>query len=162
VTIKSLSLVRPLRASGSTRPTARTRAAALLLASITLAAGTYVLPALLGSRSDEPSARREAPLPGVANPPADTPAGAAASHGDRQDVDARIAFWSGRVKEQPSDFLSLIQLGLTYAENGRFAADLGSYERASGAIDRALAISPSYPPAIRARAAIRYALERSW
>jgi tetratricopeptide (TPR) repeat protein len=158
VTFSRLSLTRPLRVAGSFRPAARRRATVLMIASIALAAGTYVLPLVPGSRSVDTQQRQEAPLPGVANPPADAPAGTASGEGDRQSVDDRIAFWSGRIQQQRSDFLSLIQLGLTYAEKGRLSADLDSYDRASTAIDRALAISSGYPPAIRARAAIRYAL----
>jgi tetratricopeptide (TPR) repeat protein len=154
VTFRLLSMPGSIRALGSLHRTARTRAAALLIASVILTAGTYVVPMVFESHAGDGATPYEAPLPGVANPPA----GAAPGDGDRQDVDERIAFWSGRVQQQPSDFLSLIQLGLTYAEKGRLAADLGSYERASAAIDRALAVSPSYPPAIRARAALRYAL----
>jgi tetratricopeptide (TPR) repeat protein len=132
-------------------------AAALLIASVALAAGTYFLQPIFGSRSSEPIAGKAVPLPGVANPPADA-AGGVPVTGDRLDVDDRIAFWSARVQEQKSDFLSLIQLGVTYAEKGRLSADLDSYSRATEAIDRALAISPGYPPAIRARAAVRFAL----
>ena len=135
----------------------RTGAAALLVASVALAAATYLLPPLIGSRPSEPAAGHAAPLPGVANPPADAVGGAAVTD-DRMGVDDRIAFWTARIQQQKSDFLSLIQLGLTYAEKGRLAADLDSYSRATESIDNALAISPSYPPAIRARAAIRFAL----
>ncbi|HEV8489005.1 MAG TPA: tetratricopeptide repeat protein [Candidatus Limnocylindrales bacterium] len=76
----------------------------------------------------------------------------------RLTIDQRIDFWAARVSEQPSDFLSLVQLGLAHAESARLAGDLDGYGRASAAIDRALALSPEYPPAIRARATVRYAL----
>jgi tetratricopeptide (TPR) repeat protein len=70
----------------------------------------------------------------------------------------RLAFWAERVEATPNDFLSLVQLALVKAEGARLTADLGGYQRALADIDRSLAIVPAYPPTIRARASIRYAL----
>lgn len=75
----------------------------------------------------------------------------------RLSLPERIAFWSTRVQQQPSDFLSYIQLAVSWSEQGRLRSDIDAYQRASEAVDRALAISPAYPQALAVRASIRFA-----
>ena len=133
------------------------RTGLILVASLAVAGGTYAWSAVRPTPPPSTAAVVIAP-PGVAQAPSDVTAPNANPGADRRSVDERIAFWTKRLDEQPSDFLSLIQLGVTYAEKGRLTADLDSYARASAAVDRALRLSPEYPPAIKARGAIRFAL----
>jgi tetratricopeptide (TPR) repeat protein len=77
---------------------------------------------------------------------------------DRLPLDDRLAFWTDRVAAQPNDFLSLTQLAQAHVESARLTADLAGYQRAAELIDAALAVVPAYPPTIRARGAVRYAM----
>jgi tetratricopeptide (TPR) repeat protein len=70
----------------------------------------------------------------------------------------RATFWADRVKARPDDFLSLVQLALVDAERARLTADLGAYDQALALIDRSLEIVPAYPPTIRARSSVRFAI----
>lgn len=70
----------------------------------------------------------------------------------------RIAFWTKRVQEQPSDDLSLLQLAAAYSEQGRLHVDLDAYARALEAANRALAISSGYPPGLATRASIEFSI----
>jgi tetratricopeptide (TPR) repeat protein len=98
------------------------------------------------------------PVPGDVAPLAggDTWAGPAVD--GRLPIPDRLAFWAARVEAAPDDFLSLTQLALVRAEGARLTADLDGYQRALAEIDRSLAIVPAYPPTIRVRGSIRYAL----
>lgn len=132
------------------------RAVGLLLAAILIAGLSYVVAFV---RTNPPAARPILPVPGDVVPLAgagDAAAGAAAD--GRLAIADRLAFWATRVAATPGDFLSLGQLALVEAEQARLTADLDGYQRALADIDRSLAIVPAYPPTIRARGSIRFAL----
>jgi tetratricopeptide (TPR) repeat protein len=149
----------------ASRVTARTgdrsgrpgRVLGVLLAALVIAGGTY----LAGPRSDPTDApAQQTPVP----PPGDVadlsgPGDAlGASPDGRLPIADRLAFWAGRVAARPDDFLSLGQLALVEAEQARLTSDLEGFRRALGTIHRSLEIVPAYPPTIRARGSIRFAL----
>jgi tetratricopeptide (TPR) repeat protein len=134
------------------RPAVRpVRTAGVLAAAVAIAAIGW----LVGPQGATPSPR----VAVVAAPPipGGTPQSATGSADGRLDTAERIAFWTTRIREQPSDFLSWIQLATAHAEQARRAADIDAYARALAAVDEALEIVPAYPPAFAVRAALRYA-----
>jgi hypothetical protein len=122
----------------------------LLVAALGLVAATYVAQAV-NARPAEPAPRTPIAAPGA------QPASRDAASGTLT-LPEQIAFWTRRVAEQPSDFLSLTQLAVAHAEQARLTFDVAGYDRASEAVERALSISPQNPATVRARAAIRVAL----
>lgn len=125
------------------------RAVAFLGAALLLAAGTYVAPAIrdaLVGPSTVPPSKGLLALPGQAT----TPDG-------QLPITDRIAFWTKRVTEQPTDDLSWLQLAAVYSEQGRLHVDLDAYARALDAANHALAIAPKYPPGLAVRASILFA-----
>lgn len=134
------------------------RAAGVFIAAVLIAGGSYLLAPIL--RSGEGATTRPIlPVPGDVAPLAaggDAPAGATVD--GRLPIGERIAFWTARVEASPEDHLSLVQLALVETEQARLTGDLAGYERALADIDRSLAIVPAYPPTIRARGSVRYAL----
>lgn len=140
-------------------PTRRLGRPMAFLASALLVAGiTYVVGPLLQAAPASVSAPA-IPVPGDIAPivNGDQPA-TGATAGGRLPVADRLAFWADRVKANPGDFLSLVQLALVEAEGARLRVDLDGYERALADIDRSLTLVPAYPPTIRARGSIRFAL----
>lgn len=142
-------------------PASRTRrsprALGLLAAAILVAAGSYLGPAISGNLSGRNNAPSAAPHVGLV-----VPGGAAAQDsgtiGDgRLPLTERIAFWTTRIEEQPTDYVSFVQLAVTWSEQGRLRLDLDAYTRAGNAVERALAVAPAYPAALSARASIRFA-----
>jgi len=130
------------------------RAVGVLAAAVLLTAGSYLGPALLG---DSAGPAADAPRDILTIPGGAPAAGGTSTAEGRFPLPERIAFWTTRVQEQPSDFLSYIQLAVTWSEQGRLRVDLEAYARADEAIERALAIAPAYPPAFAVRASIRFA-----
>lgn len=138
------------------------RAVALLLAAVAVAGMTWVAAPLLRSTpaAGTTTARSPAepvPAPGAAAP-IGGPAGVGGAIDGRLPLAERMAFWAGRVEAHPNDFLSLAQLATAHAERARLTADLAAYDQALGLIDRSIALVPDYPPTIRARASVRYAI----
>ena len=137
------------------------RVTRLLIAAVLIAAASWLIGPGLGAADPAPtSAELTVPLPGAV-PAIDGTASiglTGPTADDRLALDERLDFWAARVADRPDDFLSLTQLALTEAEGARLAADLAAYDRAAALIDRALAELPAYPPTIRARGAIRFAL----
>ena len=134
------------------RPAVRpVRAAGVLLAALAIAAIGWLVGPQAATPSPDAAAVAAPPIPGG------IPQSATGSADGRLDIAERIALWTARIREQPSDFLSWIQLAGAQGEQGRRAADIGAYERALDAVDEALAIVPAYPPAFAVRAAVRYA-----
>ena len=131
---------------------------AVLVAGLGWTVGTVAGPLLDGRSSD--GAVVDVPLPGdvapIGEPASDD--GVGPTPADRLPLEARLDFWTARVADRPEDFLSLTQLAMTEVEGARLGADLAAYERAAGLVDRALAVLPAYPPTIRARGQIRFAL----
>lgn len=151
-------LTGPASAGGRIRSMRPGRAVGLLLAALLIAGGSYAVGPLL---RPTPTAVPQpiVPVPGDVAPlagAADEAAGATAD--GRLPIADRLAFWADRVAARPDDFLSLVQLALVEAEQARLTADLDGYQRALAEIDRSLAIVPAYPPTIRARGSIRFAL----
>jgi tetratricopeptide (TPR) repeat protein len=109
-------------------------------------------------RGDEVATQPLLPVPGDVAPLAGGSTAAGATVDGRLPIADRQAFWAERVEATPNEFLSLVQLALVNAESARLTADLDGYQRALADIDRSLAIVPAYPPTIRARASIRYAV----
>lgn len=137
------------------------RGVGVLLAAIVIAAGTY-LTAVLGSGGPSTPATTPVPVLPVPGDIAPLAAGGDQAAGPTADgrlpIADRLAFWTGRVQANPGDFLSFVQLALVEAEGARLTVDLDGYQRALVHIDRSLAIVPAYPPTIRARGSIRFAL----
>jgi tetratricopeptide (TPR) repeat protein len=153
------------RASRLRRPGRPGRAVLLLIAALAVAAASWTIgPALagLGRPAAPADAGRTVPLPGNVAALGDAPGAGTGAVGptadDRLPLADRRSFWAARVAARPADFLSLTQLALVEAETARSTADLGAYQRAAALIDRALAEVPAYPPTIRARGGIRFAL----
>jgi tetratricopeptide (TPR) repeat protein len=126
--------------------------AAVGIAILTYAVGPLVRPA---PKAVHPPVL---PVPGDVAPLAVGADAAGATVDGLRPIAERLAFWSARVEARPDDFLSLLQLALVEAELARQTADLNGYESALADIDRSLAIVPAYPPTIRARGSLRYAL----
>ncbi len=156
VTTTQRSMRFPVRTGvGSRRPG---RSAGFLLAALIVAVGSYVAAPLLRP-ARPPASRPILPVPGDVAPLAGGGGAAAGVTVDgRLAIADRLAFWAGRVKATPGDYLSLVQLALVEAEQARLTVDLDGYERALSEIDRSLAILSAYPPTIRARGSIRFAL----
>jgi tetratricopeptide (TPR) repeat protein len=137
------------------------RATRLLIAAVVIAGGSWLTGPLLGATvGDPPPTDMTVPLPGAV-PAIDGSASTGLTGptaDDRLALDDRLDFWAARVADRPDDFLSLTQLALTEAEGARLTADLAAYDRAAALVDRALLELPAYPPTIRARGAIRFAL----
>lgn len=134
------------------------RPVAFLTAALLIAGATYVTSPLLQTPR-APVAAPALTVPGGIAPIADSdPPAAGATAAGRLPVADRVAFWAGRVEANPGDFLSPIQLALAEAEQARLTVDLAGYERAQADIERSLALVPAYPPTIRARGSIRFAL----
>jgi tetratricopeptide (TPR) repeat protein len=133
------------------RPRSGLRPLAFLLAAVVVAAVSYAAQGLW-PQSAAPEPRTGLPVPGA--PAAVDPDGA----GSMLDSAERIAFWAGRVREQPNDFLSWTQLAIAQSDAARLTADLDGYDRASAAVEKALALVPHNPTTIRVRASIRFAL----
>jgi len=147
--LRSLTIGGPRRAG---------RVAGILVAAVLIAVGSHVVAPSLRP-AGPPPARPALPVPGDVAPLAATAEAAVGATADgRRSVADRIAFWADRVEATPGDFLSLVQLALAEAERARLSVDLDGYERALADIDRSLAIVPAYPPTIRARGSIRFAL----
>jgi tetratricopeptide (TPR) repeat protein len=128
----------------------------ILLSAVAIAAGSLAAAPLLRPAPIAPP-RVVVPLPGTPATIGDT-TGVGGAIDDRLPLDQRISFWAKRVEAHPDDFLSIVQLALVDAERARLTADLGTYEQALALIDRSIALVPSYPPTIRARASIRFAI----
>ena len=133
------------RSAGQRRPS---RALGVLLAAVLIAGATYLAPAIHDAivGSTPPPPRELLAVPGQAT----TPDG-------RLPLADRIAFWTQRIAEQPSDYLSMLHLAAAWTEQGRLRLDLDAYARALDAAERALAIAPAYPPGLGVRASIRFA-----
>lgn len=140
--------------TGSRRPN---RIAGFFAAAVLIAVGTYLAAPLLHPAAG-PTAQPGLPVPGDVAPLAGGGDAPAVTVDGRLPLADRLAFWAARVEANPDDFLSLVQLALVEAEQARLTVDLDGYERALSDIDRSLAIVPAYPPTLRARGSIRFAL----
>lgn len=129
----------------------------VLLAALVIAGGSYIAGPLSGA-TDVRAPQSDVRVPGDVAALADPMDTLGATADGRLPIADRLTFWADRVAVRPDDFLSLVQLALVEAEQARLSADLDGYRRALTDIDRSLAIVPAYPPTIRARGSIRFAL----
>lgn len=128
------------------------RAVGLLAAAALVAVGSYLGPMI------HPYSPASAPLAGLPVPGGVVAPDDGTSVTGQLPLAQRIAFWTTRVREQPSDYVSFVQLAVTWSEQGRLRLDLDAYMRATEAVERALAIAPAYAPALIVRGSIRYAI----
>lgn len=150
------------------RPRRPDRSIAILLAAIVLACASWVAGTVRSGPAPGPAGGAAAGSTAGARPPVvPAPGGVAPIEGPgavggavdgRLPLAERIAFWTERVRARPDDFLSLVQLATVHAERARATADLAAYDQALQLIERAIVVVPDYPPTIRARAAVRFAI----
>jgi tetratricopeptide (TPR) repeat protein len=139
------------------RPAKPGRALGILIAAVVIAGGTYIAGPRTGPTNTH-APQANVPVPGDVAALTGPGAAPGATVDGRLPIADRLTFWADRVAARPDDFLSLVQLALVEAEQARLSADLDRYQRALTDIDRSLAIVPAYPPTIRARGSIRFAL----
>jgi tetratricopeptide (TPR) repeat protein len=72
-------------------------------------------------------------------------------------TDAQIAFWRERIEQAPQDFVSLTYLGQTFLRKARETGDVGDYQRAESALNKAVDLDPDYEFALAYLAAARFA-----
>jgi tetratricopeptide (TPR) repeat protein len=70
----------------------------------------------------------------------------------------QIAFWSGRVSEQPKAYLDLTLLGQAFLRKARETSEIDYYVRAETALRRALRINPRYVQAQAVLASVLYSV----
>jgi tetratricopeptide (TPR) repeat protein len=157
MTQATLSKLTPTATTSRPRSGWPRRAEGILAAAVLISVLSYAVGPVV-RRGDEVTTRPVPPVPGDVAPPAGGSAAAGATVDGRLPIPDRLAFWAARVEAAPDDFLSLTQLAFVRAEGARLTADLDGYQRALADIDRSLAIVPAYPPTIRVRGSIRYAL----
>ncbi|MCI0344761.1 MAG: tetratricopeptide repeat protein, partial [Chloroflexi bacterium] len=133
----------------SPRPRRAPRALTFLAAAVLIAVGSYLAPVARDALFGAPGGSGPKELLAVP--------GQALTPDGRLPLTDRIAFWTQRVTEQPSDDLSWLQLAAAYSEQGRLRVDLDAYARALQAANRALEIAPKYPPGLAVRGSILFA-----
>ena len=110
-----------------------------------------------------------APPPPIAIPGAEAPAVGALdgdnattpmSAADLGRIQADIAFWSARLKQRPTDFVSAEKWGETEMELARATGDLTAYLRAGAAFDQALRLYPDMALARGLKGAVLVSLHR--
>jgi len=83
------------------------------------------------------------------------------SHADQVDlINSDIAFWSGRFRAHPTDFVSATQWGLREIDLGRATGDVTAYLRAEAAFDAALKTFADNPAAIAYKGSVLISLHR--
>lgn len=68
----------------------------------------------------------------------------AAASGIMKSSDELIAFWLEKSQRDDRDYISLTYLGQAYLQKGRETGDAAAYGRAQAALEKALAINPTY------------------
>jgi tetratricopeptide (TPR) repeat protein len=63
-------------------------------------------------------------------------------------VDRQVAFWQGRVDENPTDYLSMTQLGSSLVALAKQDGDLDRYREAEAVFRAALELNPRHPSAL--------------
>ncbi|HEY8168798.1 MAG TPA: tetratricopeptide repeat protein [Candidatus Limnocylindrales bacterium] len=76
----------------------------------------------------------------------------------RLPVAERLAFWAERVRRNPTDHLSLVQLAALEAQEARRTQDISGLMRADALLDEALAIDPASFQALRVKAGVQFSL----
>ena len=124
------------------------------LGSQILASGRTVAPLTDPIEIDAPAAAIDAPAAGF------DPLSGAAGEDDLARIRANIAFWSGRADRAPRDFVSATRWAEAEIELARATGDISPYGVADAALDAALAIDPTYGPALGVRGVVLIALHR--
>ena len=75
-------------------------------------------------------------------------------------IQADIAFWSGRLKAHPNDFVSAEKWGETEVDLARATGDVTAYLRAGAAFDEALRLYPDMPAARGFKGAVLVSLHK--
>jgi tetratricopeptide (TPR) repeat protein len=113
----------------------RRRTLLLILASIALLAGSYIVSALRQKASAAPLSQTTIGLDDSVPAP------------EMKTTDELIAFWRQRFDRDPHDFISLTYLGQSYMHKGRETGDASQYERADAIFRKALQLDSQYEPA---------------
>ncbi len=77
---------------------------------------------------------------------------------NRPNADTAIAFWQGRVAQNPNSFLDYTLLAEAYARKARETGDVSYYQRAEAALRRALEINPNYVQASAALSSVLFSM----
>lgn len=99
----------------------------------------------------------EAPAVGVLD---GTDATTPTSGADLGRIQADVAFWSGRLKKHPNDFVSAEKWGETEVDLARATGDVTAYLRAGAAFDEALRLYPDMPAARGFKGAVLVSLHK--
>jgi tetratricopeptide (TPR) repeat protein len=118
------------------------RPALALLTALAVVAGTYLLAASPAVPARQDQLAGEGP-----GAPAPAAPGAVPAAGSLEQIDHSIRAWTTNLAANDRDFYSATNLGLLYDARGRLTGDVGDYQRAREALDRALAIFPAHLPA---------------
>jgi tetratricopeptide (TPR) repeat protein len=125
----------------------RVRPAAILVAALAIAVGSYAGSTLLGRPASHPVT---AVVPAVDPAPIEPADGPATATGTGTGTGAGLAvldhdigLWTANVAKNDRDFVSATTLGTLYDARGRLTGDVGDYLRAEDALDRSLAIAPA-------------------
>lgn len=137
------ALAEPQAPRPSRLPIRRVRPAAVVVAALLVAAGSYAASWTLGRPAGHPIAPVSVAGAADAAPlePADGPSGVTAT--SLAVLDHDIGLWTANVAKNDHDFLSATTLGSLYDARGRLTGDVGDYLRAETALDRSLAILPT-------------------
>ncbi len=135
----------------------RPNALAVLAAAAVVVAAGYAFAAF--ARDDDPRPTvPDAPRSGAAVAPLAPPVAAPdAAPGTQSELDRVIGVFERRVKER-DDATDLAFLGRLYLIRARRTNDLGSYDQALAALERAVDVAPRYEDALTLLASTRYAL----
>jgi tetratricopeptide (TPR) repeat protein len=119
----------------------RVRPAAVLVAALAVAVGSYAGSTLLGKPTSHPVTAVAPAADALPIEPADGPATATVA--SLAVLDHDIGLWTANVAKNDRDFVSATTLGTLYDARGRLTGDVGDYLRAEDALDRSLAIAPA-------------------
>jgi tetratricopeptide (TPR) repeat protein len=119
----------------------RVRPAAVLVAALAVAVGSYAGSSMLGKPASHPITAIAPALEAGPIEPADGPASATVA--SLAVLDHDIGLWTSNVAKNDRDFVSATTLGTLYDARGRLTGDVGDYLRAENALDRSLAIAPA-------------------
>jgi tetratricopeptide (TPR) repeat protein len=119
----------------------RVRPAAVLVAALAVAIGSYAGSTLLGQRATHPVTVVAPAVDAAPIAPADGPG--TATGASLAVLDHDIGLWTANVAKNDRDFFSATTLGTLYDARGRLTGDVGDYLRAENALDRSLAIAPA-------------------
>ena len=119
----------------------RVRPAAVLVAALAVAVGSYAGTTLLGQPTSHPVTAVAPAADALPIEPAEGPATATVA--SLAVLDHDIGLWTANVAKNDRDFVSATTLGTLYDARGRLTGDVGDYLRAEHALDRSLAIAPA-------------------